>query len=326
MAHTVKRRRVLFGVGERWAWVTAVAYTLSNVMMRAAAPQLDGWLGSFLRLLPIAAFGWLMLARTGTQDVHPGNPRFLGWRLIAGLAFGGVVSYVVGTVFFFRALADGGLAISVNAVQGSCVWGGLLLGALMLRERPRWEQLVGCSIIAAGLAIIALSRLDTPGDLWSVGLALAIGAGLAYAAQNAFVRLAQRERDALYPVIACAATAGFVPLLVVILVRAFVDPAGQFAGADPYTCTVALVAGCANGVAVAATAKAVRYVSVGTINAIGSAQIVFSFGASMLIFGESVPPLMLAGVAGVLGGIVIGQTSKTETPLQPALSSESDRS
>lgn len=318
MHESVEGRRLHFGPGERWAWTSALAYAVVNVMIRAAAPQIDAWLGSLLRLIPVAALAWFMLVRSGSHELRPGDPRYLGPRLIGGLVFGGAVSYVIGNVFFFRALVDGGLAISVNAVQGGNVWGGVILGALLLSERPKREQIAGALIIAAGLTLIAISQLSTPGQLWYEGLLLAIAAGVCYATANVFVRLVQRHRAALYPVLACAAAGGFVPLLIVTIVRTFVDPAGLYTGLHLYDVGVVLAAGCANVLALAGIAQAVRYSSVATVNTIGSAQIVFSFLASVFLFGEAVPPLMLLGVVAVIGGILVGQTVRSAVRARPA--------
>jgi drug/metabolite transporter (DMT)-like permease len=317
MSESVGRRRLHFGLGERWALTSALAYALVNVMIRAAAPHIDPWLGSLLRLLPVAALAWFMLARSGFHELHPSDPRYLGPRLIGGLVFGGAISYVIGNVFFFRALVDGGLAISVNAVQGGSVWGGVVLGALILRERPRREQIAGALIIGAGLTVIAVSQLSTPGQLWYQGLLLAIAAGVCYATANVFTRLVQRHRAALFPVLACAAAGGLVPLLIVAVVRTVVDPAGLYTGLHLYDVAVVLAAGCANVLALAGIAQAVRYSSVATANTIGSAQIVFSFLASVFIFGEAVPVLMLVGLVTVIGGILVGQTARSAPPARP---------
>ena len=42
-----------FGPGERWAFVSALAYTAVNVTLRIAAPTIDPTLGSLLRLMPL---------------------------------------------------------------------------------------------------------------------------------------------------------------------------------------------------------------------------------------------------------------------------------
>jgi drug/metabolite transporter (DMT)-like permease len=296
-----------FGPGERWAWTGALAYTLINVLLRASAAHIDPWFGSLLRLLPLVVVASVVLARQGSPELRPHNSAFIGWIAIVGLLVGGALSYVIGNGFYFLALADGGLAIASNATQGGNVWAGVILGFLMLRERPRNQQVVGASIIAGGLALIALSQLNNPSHLWILGLLLALVAGCSYAMNNIFTRMVQRNQSALFAVLAVAALGGLIPLLGIFLFRLAFDPAALFTGLRLYDVIVVLIAGGLNMVARTSVAQAVRYSSVATANSIGSAQIVFSVMASVLIFGEAVPLLMLLGVAAILAGILLCQ-------------------
>ena len=296
-----------FGVGELWAWSAALSFAAVDVMLRAAAPQVDPWLASLLTLLPLAAVAWFRLAHGSFGALRPGHSEYLGARLIGALLLGGAIGYVVGNFFFFTALADGGLAISVNALQGGNVWGGAILGALILRERPRTEQLVGGLIIVAGLTIIAVSRLDTPGDMWFAGLLMAVAAGICYASTNVATRLVQRRRAALAAVLACTAAGGLVPLSILLAFRAVAEPTTLFDGLQGRDVVVVLGSGVVSILAMVSVGQAVRHVSVATVNAIGSSAVVFTLLASIVLFNEAAPALMFVGVAGVLVGILVGQ-------------------
>jgi O-acetylserine/cysteine efflux transporter len=310
----------LFGIGERWAWASALSYAIVNVLIKASAAHIDAYLGSFLRLLPVAALAWFILVKGGFHELRPRDPKYLGTGRIAGLVFGGTVSYVVGNVFFFRAMVDGGLAISVNAVQGGAIWAGVILGALVLRERPRWQQVAGAVVIAIGLTVIAASQVGTPRSMWLEGLVLALGAGTCYSIANVFTRLVQRNRSALFPVLACSAAGGFVPLAVIAIARGVLDPAGMLTGLRAYDVVVILIAGCVNVMALTGIAQAVRHASVATVNTIGSSAVAFSFLASVFIFAEAVPPLMTLGVVAVIGGILFGQAGRRPSPApRPAI-------
>ena len=298
-----------FGTGERWAWISALAYGVVNVMLRAAAPHIDPWLGALLRLLPMALVAWLVVAWQGFHELRPADRRFLGWRLIGGLVLGGAVSYVIGNVLFFVALANGGLAIAANAVQGGSVWGGILLGVLILREVPRRQQVLGGLLIAAGLALIGWSQVGVPGQLWFEGLVLAAAAGACYATANVFMRRVQRQRPALVPALACSVAGGAIPLLLLAVVRTAIDRPGLLSGLQASDVAAVLLAGCANIVALVGIAQAVRHSTVATTNTIGSAQVVFSLLASVAIFGEALPPALLLGAVVIVGGILLGQAA-----------------
>jgi drug/metabolite transporter (DMT)-like permease len=299
-----------FGVGERWAVASAMSFAAVDVMLRAAAPSLDGWLGSLLTLIPLSVVSWLLLARSGFREIRPSHPEYLGGRLIAGLMLGGLLGYVVGNVFFFRALVDGGLAITVNSLQGGNVWGGIILGLLILRERPAIQQVLGGIVIVAGLTIIAVSRLGSPGDAWLLGLTLAVAAGMCYAATNVFTRLVQRHRAAMIAVLACTAAGGLVPLVVIVAARIALDPAGILTGLQARDTLVVLCSGVLSILAMACMVQAMRHTAVATVNAISASAVVYTLVASIIIFSESAPPLLFVGVAAVLGGILVGQSTR----------------
>jgi drug/metabolite transporter (DMT)-like permease len=299
-----------FGLGERWAVASAMSFAVVDVMLRAAAPSVDGWLGSLLTIIPLAVVSWLLFARAGFRAIRPSHAEYLGGRFIAGLMLGGLLGYVVGNVFFFRALVDGGLAITVNALQGGNVWGGIILGLLILRERPAIQQLIGGVVIVAGLTIIAISRLGSPGDAWLLGLILAVGAGMCYAVANVFTRLVQRHRSAMVAVLACTAAGGLVPLVAVVTARIALDPTGILTGLQARDVLVVLGSGVLSILSMVCMVQAVRYTAVATVNAIAASAVVYTLVASIVIFSESAPPLLFVGVAGVLGGILIGQSTR----------------
>lgn len=297
---------VLFGPGERWALVSAIAYTVVNVMLRAAAPSIDPVLGSLLRQVPLAIVAWFMVARGGFAEYRPRDPAFLGWRLISYLLAAGAISFVVGNVLYFLALTNGGLGITVSGIQAGSVLGGLWIGLLFLRERPRSMQVAGAVLILAGLVFVAIasSRGDVA-DLWWLGLVFALMAGTSYAASNALNRVVQKARPVLFVALAGSSLGGMVPLALVALVRSIGQP-GSMAVDGPSVAAV-LLAGCANAVALAGLALAVRTATVATVNTISSAAIVLSFVASVTIFGETGSLPMVAGVLFVTAGIVVAQ-------------------
>lgn len=302
--------RIRIGRGERWAILAAVSYTGVNVILRMAAPKIDPYLGSALRLLPLFVLAWAVVFVTGRREFRPRDPAFLSWRFIGALAAGGAASFLVGNVFFFQALASGGLGITVNAAQGGSVFAGIAFAWAFLRERPRSEQLVGAGIVAIGLACVAIAQLGSPGAAWYVGLAFALLAGGSYATSNVFTRLVQRTRPILFVTLAANTAGGLVPLIVTVGARSGWDPGMAFAGLVPETVGAVLLAGCMNAAALVGLTQAMKDCDVATTNTISSSQIVFSFLASVLFFGETGSPVMVAGVALVVAGIAVAQLDR----------------
>lgn len=293
--------------------MSAIAYTIVNITLRAAAPTIDPALGSLLRLTPLAVIAWLVVAREGARELRPSLPGFLSWRLIGALLLGGSTSLVVGNILFFNALTTGGLGISIGGSQSGSVLGGLWIGYLALRERPRRAQLAGAALIVLGLVGIAIAQTGTVEGLWWLGIVFALGAGTTYALANALSRMVQRERPLLFVALAVSGLGGLVPLALIVLGRAV---AGDHIVVDARSAGAVLFAGLANSVALASLALAVRAAPVAAVNTISSASIVFSFVASVLVFHETGSPPMVAGIVLVTAGIVVAQLRRRDAALE----------
>jgi drug/metabolite transporter (DMT)-like permease len=297
---------IQFGIGERWALVSAIAYTIVNVMLRAAAPSIDSALGSLIRLIPVLVVAWVIVLRDGARELRPSQPGFIGVRPIALLVLGGAASFVLGNILYFGALREGGLGITVGGVQGGVVVGGLWMSSLLLREPPRRAQLGGAGIVVVGLVAIGWAQTGgSVGDLWWLGLLFALGAGSTYAAANAISRSVQRRRPLVFITLAASSLGGFVPLAVIVAARELSVP-GSVA-ADAGSAGAVFLAGFANAVALGGLAMAVRHATVASVNTISSGNVVLSFVASVLVFGESGSAPMIAGMVLVTAGILVAQ-------------------
>ncbi|HEX7950398.1 MAG TPA: DMT family transporter [Candidatus Limnocylindrales bacterium] len=298
-------------MGERWAIASALAYTVVNVTLRVAAPHIDPFLGSLVRLLPLGILAWLLVARSGGRELRPRHPAFLTWRLIAYLLVGGSVSLVVGNVLYFQGLTNGGLGITIAGVQAGSVLGGLWLGLLVNRDRPTPGQLAGAGLIVLGLVGVAIAQTAQVGGLWWLGLAFALGAGTTYALANALSRTVQRERPLLVVTQAVSSLGGGLPLALIVAGRA---AAGQAISVDGASVAAVVIAGGANAVALVSLTLAVRHAPVATVNTISSSSIVFSFVASVTVFSETGSAPMVIGIALVTAGIVVAQLRRRAAP------------
>jgi drug/metabolite transporter (DMT)-like permease len=304
-----------FGRGERWALVSAIAYTAVNVTLRAAAPAIDPVLGSLLRQVPMAVIAFAAVFAMGARELRPSSPEFLGWRFVWLLGASGVASYVVGNILYFEALNSGGLGVTVGGVQSGSVLGGLWIGLLALRERPVREQLFGAALIVAGLIQIGAAQTASVAELWWLGLVFALLAGTTYALGNTVSRFVQRQRPLLFAMLLVSGLGGIVPLTGILGVRAAV---GDPIAADGSSILAVLAAGLANAVALASLALAVRSAPVATVNTISSGSIVLSFLASVLVFNETGSPPMIVGITLVTGGIIVAQVRRRVRPGEAA--------
>ena len=306
-------RRWRLGRGETWALVTALAYTATNLFLRAAAVHIDPWLGSLLRQVPVFAFAWAAVAITRSGEVWPASPRFLGWRFALALVGGGTISFVFGNFLYFGALADGGLGITASGAQAGIILTALVAGLLVLGERPGRTVQAGAGVLVGGLVLIALAG-GAATDAWLSGLAFALGAGACYALSNVLTRMVQRTRPTVFAALAGTSLGGLGPLLVIALLRGGGNP---LAGADPGQVGVVLVAGCFNALALFGIVQSLRHTTVAISSSIQSSAVVFSYIVAVTLFSESSAPLMVAGVVVVAAGIVVSQLGRATPPADP---------
>lgn len=305
------------GPGEAWALITALAYTATNLLLRAAAVEIDPWLGSMLRQVPVFALAWGVVLIGRQVEVLPWSPRFLGWPFAAALVAGGTISFVLGNFLFFNALSTGGLGVTASGAQAGIILMALVAGMIALRERPTRAMLAGAAVLVGGLALIGLARGAAEAG-WLVGLAFALGAGSSYAISNVLTRMVQRTRPTTFVALAGTSFGGLVPLLVITAVRGGGNP---LAGTDPWQVWVVLAAGCFNALALVGIVQSLRHTTVAISSSISSATVVFSYVVAVILFNESSAPLMVAGIVAVAIGIVIAQLGRR----QPAATPPADR-
>ena len=306
--------RFSIGVGETWAIVTALAYTATNILLRAAAVHIDPWLGSMLRQVPVFALAWGAVVVMRSPEVLPASRHFLGWRFVVALVAAGSVSFVIGNLFYFNALSDGGLGITVSGAQAGTILMALLLGLAALREHPRLNTWAGAAVLVGGLVLIGIAR-GSSGDAWLAGIFFAMGAGSSYAVANVLTRYVQRSRPTTFIALAGTSLGGLVPLLAIEAVRGGGNP---LAGADPGQVAIVLAAGCFNALALLGITQSLRHLSVGISSSIQSATVVFSFIGAVVIFGERGDLLTIAGILAVAGGIILANLRRAAPATPPA--------
>jgi len=250
---------------------------------------------------------WAIVLRSGAHEYRPRDPGFFTWRLIGINLGAGVISFVVGNILYFQALTHGGLGITIGGVQGGSVLGGILLGIVLLREWPTRGQAAGAALIVAGLVSIAIARTSSVDELWWLGLIFAGSAGTTYALANVASRYVQARRPLIFVVLSGSTLGGAIPLSAIVLARL---ASGETLAVDVPSVLTVLAAGCANAVALTALALALRHAPIASVNTINSSSIVFSFIASVFVFGESGSTPMVLGIVLVTIGIVVAQVRR----------------
>jgi DME family drug/metabolite transporter len=223
-----------------------------------------------------------------------GDPRTLARRPLL-LAGGATAAY---QLCFFGGVRLAGVAIgTVVGVGSGPVWGGLL-GWIGRGERPggRWALATALAIAGAGL----LATVETAGeavDPW--GIALALGAGLSYAAFTLWSKALTDDHDP-----------DEVMTWVMALGGTLLLPLGLVAGAGPLASgDGALMAGWLGAVSLAAAyllfGRGISGVAVATATTLTLAEPLTAATLGIVVLDEALTGQVLAGMALVFAGLAV---------------------
>lgn len=222
------------------------------------------------------------------------DPRALARRPLL-LAAGATAAY---QLCFFGGVRLAGVAIgTVVGVGSGPVWGGLL-GWIGRGERPGRRWAVATALAVAGAALLASVETDGEAvDPW--GIALALGAGLSYAAFTLWSKALTDDHDP-----------DAVMTWVMTLGAAILLPLGLAAGAGPLvSADGALMAGWLGAVSLAAAyllfGRGIAGVAVATATTLTLAEPLTAASLGIVVLDEALTPEVAVGMALVLAGLAV---------------------
>lgn len=235
----------------------------------------------------------LALSRRQLPDRHR-------WPLAATL--GGGLAVAAYQVTFFGGVLRTGVAVGTLVAIGSAPIAAGLLGLLVRGERPgrRWLAATVLAVVGCGLLVGGVGPLRAD----PLGVLLALGAGLSYAAY-ALASKQLVDRHAPTAVMAALFALGafaLAPLLVAADLTWLTAPRGL---------AVALHLGLvATAVAYVLFARGLRQVPVATAATLSLAEPLTATLLGTLVLGERLSSLSLAGAALLLAGLVLLATRR----------------
>lgn len=276
-------------MGAVLALLSALSYGVSDVLGGAAARRMPA--------VRAAAWGQatglaaLALATAVLTPAVPG-PAVLGWGGLSGAGTG------LGMAFLFRAMSRGALSVvvPVSAVAGVTL--PVVVGTVLLGERPGWLTWLGVALAVPALwSVSGGPARPAPGAVRD-GLVAGIGIAVQYLA------LARAGSDAgLWPVLAGRVTA---LAIVVLLAATVLHTARPVVRAVPVRARLtAAGAGVLAAVALTAYLYAVHTGYVTATVVLSSLYPVVPVAAGITVFGERVRPRQVAGLAAALAAAVL---------------------
>lgn len=305
-------------LGQAYALLAVAAYATVNALLRLVAGEIDPFLGSLVRQLPL-----LLLATTALLVLRPhvlrrSAPEFLGTRWVLVLLASGMVSFALGNVALFGALDLGGLVVASAGAQAGMALGGALLSLVVLREPPSRAQLVGVAVVLIGLSVFAAPAFEGAKDPgWGVGVLLAILAGVCYTVANTASRGVQRRPGTFLAALGLTNIGGALLLGIIVAIRFGGDPQRILDELGQGRVVILLLAGAVNAVALASVTLAVRHTTVTVVSTTQSLVLVAGVLIGWLAFGEPVGPTTFIGAAIILVGVLISHL-RIGKPHRPA--------
>jgi drug/metabolite transporter (DMT)-like permease len=205
--------------GEPWALGTVLGYASANIFDRLAIVHADPLIGPVVRGLPSLLLGIILVWKHRTLDqLRPGSPRYMGWRVILTFVAAGMIS-TSGLFLYYFAIRVGGVTITIPVQETYVIW-GTLIAWVVLRERIHRYALVGVGLIFAGLLGLALGQAtgQPSSPLWYWAIPLGFGTALAYGVSGVLWRAGQlrgaHQSTAILLQFATSVTVGLVGLLI----------------------------------------------------------------------------------------------------------------
>ena len=287
-------------------WFVLMAATLWGTTGTAQAFAPVGFDPLVIGTLRLALGGGVMLLLVLLQG---GASQLRGWPLKMTLA--AAVFTALYQLCFFAAVAKTGVAVGTIVGIGSSPVAGGILGYLFRGERPGRNWFIATTLAIIGCVLLVLSSGgEVQIDL--VGVALAIGAGVAYAAYTlAFKSLLEQHGSmTAIAVVFCIGSLMLAPLLIGREMAWLAQPRGIIVILHLGLVTAAL--------AYWLFARGLQQVQVATAMTLTLAEPLIAGLLGLLVLGEQLNSIAFVGIALIFSGLAVLSFAGRRLPDKPA--------
>ncbi len=211
---------------------------------------------------------------------------------------------------FFAAVAKTGVAVGTIVGIGSAPIAGGLLGLIFRGEQPSRRWLLATLLAIIGCSLLSLSGGEIAID--PLGILLAVGAGVSYAAYTLMIKglLEKHSPNAVMAVVVCVGALLLSPVLANCTLDWLLQPRAIGVVLHLGVATMAL--------SYWLFARGLQTVPVGTAVTLSLAEPMTAATLGILILGEHLNPQAFFGISLILAGLVVLVLKRRATPRQVA--------
>jgi len=313
---------------------SALAYTLTNVLLRYLAAENDACWISCLKAAPTVVIAAILIAPAMARrtQIWPSA------RMLLVLVGTGLVVQIGGNLAFQFALSTIGLALTVPLCFATLIFAGAIMGRVWLGEALSLRAVTAMGLFVAAIGLLAWhaeharralerSSNDAAGHSThqmatsdstdhtspdalagairargiSLGLIAAAASGVAYALSAVVIRSAARTES-------IAATLGTISLTGVVslgILSLWRNGLPVLLATEPTALALMLTAGILNAAAFFALGKSLELTTVAHANMLNASQVALAAIAGVLVFDEPADAALGVGIALMLVGLLM---------------------
>ncbi|GEM_PF-223721 len=312
--------------------LAAVTYSVANMALRGLSktnggPGWDMWVAG-TKAFPTFAVAVVLLSIRKFR----GQTTFAAWEFVWPIAVAALFNQMGGNFAFQMSLRALGLAISVPICFSSIICSGAIVGRILLNDQVSLRTGISMALMIASiffLSTAAKSRtadvptLSSPTEVLSanagiiqpagasstshpmsvpMGVALSMFSGLCYGVTGVFIRKAVRSHMPVAATLFMFSAAGFLVLCPLSLLML---PLQTIADTTPTEWLTIATAGTFNAIGFYAITHAMRHLTVSRANIINASQNAMCAVGAVLVFGETLSPIGLAGIGLTIAGLLV---------------------
>ncbi len=325
-ARAVIVRSLLLGL------LAAVTYSVANMALRGLSktdggPGWDMWVAG-TKAFPTFAVAVALLVIRKVK----GQPTFAAWEFVWPIAVAALFNQMGGNFAFQMSLRSLGLAISVPICFSSIICSGAIVGRILLNDQVSVRTGISMALMIASIFFLSTAAKSRTADVPTlasqavilptttgdsqpantsstsqpmsvpVGVALSMFSGLCYGVTGVFIRKAVRSHMPVAATLFLFSAAGFLllcPLSLLIL------PLQTIADTTSTEWLTIATAGTFNAIGFYAITHAMRHLTVSRANVINASQNAMCAVGAVLVFGETLSPIGLAGIGLTIAGLLV---------------------